>query len=216
MMDCCAARQGWTTGTPEAVFCFALLAASLLIAGAAYAEEPASPDCEPHTVHADVEGPLLTREEKIALLDRAFQDSLARFEQCRQATSASAGQGGGNGGGGNSAGGNGSDGNDAGGTGESGESMESVAASGVRGTEPGMPKDGTTTANVTHPSEPSAPSASAPPHGAIPKDIPSPDNDSVLEAQIRRAAMEETDPERKAMLWDEYRRYKGLPATDRS
>ncbi|MBT3401152.1 MAG: hypothetical protein HN420_14310, partial [Rhodospirillaceae bacterium] len=48
-------------------------------------------------------------------------------------------------------------------------------------------------------------------NGKVPEDIPPADNDSALEAQIRQAAIEETDPELKKRLWDEYRRYKGLP-----
>jgi hypothetical protein len=44
-----------------------------------------------------------------------------------------------------------------------------------------------------------------------PDDIPDADNDSVFEAQIRAAAMAETDPDTKKNLWNEYRRYKGLP-----
>ena len=45
----------------------------------------------------------------------------------------------------------------------------------------------------------------------IPKDIPQDDNDSVLEEQIKLAAMNEKDPEKKKRLWNEYRKYKGLP-----
>jgi hypothetical protein len=48
-------------------------------------------------------------------------------------------------------------------------------------------------------------------NGAIPDDIPPADNDSVFEAQIRAAAENETDPEVKKNLWNEYRKYKGLP-----
>ena len=48
-------------------------------------------------------------------------------------------------------------------------------------------------------------------NGKTPDDIPDADNDSVFEAQIRAAAMAETDPETKKNLWNEYRRYKGLP-----
>ena len=44
-----------------------------------------------------------------------------------------------------------------------------------------------------------------------PDDIPDADNDSVFEAQLRAAAMAETDPDTKKNLWNEYRRYKGLP-----
>jgi hypothetical protein len=50
-------------------------------------------------------------------------------------------------------------------------------------------------------------------NGKVPEGIPPADNDSALEAQIRQAAIEETDPELKKRLWDEYRRYKGLPVT---
>ena len=48
-------------------------------------------------------------------------------------------------------------------------------------------------------------------NGMIPEDIPQDDNDSVLEEQIRLAAMSEKDPEKKKRLWNEYRKYKGLP-----
>ena len=48
-------------------------------------------------------------------------------------------------------------------------------------------------------------------NGKTPDDIPNADNDSVFEAQIRAAAMAETDPDTKRNLWNEYRRYKGLP-----
>ena len=46
--------------------------------------------------------------------------------------------------------------------------------------------------------------------GKLPEDIPAADNDSVLEAQIRAAAMQEQDPDMRERLWNEYRRYKGL------
>ena len=48
-------------------------------------------------------------------------------------------------------------------------------------------------------------------NGKIPDDIPEAGNDSVFEAQIRAAAMAETDPDIQKNLWNEYRRYKGLP-----
>jgi hypothetical protein len=51
-------------------------------------------------------------------------------------------------------------------------------------------------------------------NGALPDDIPSPDNDSIFEAQIRAAAENETDPEVRKNLWNEYRRYKGLPVKE--
>ena len=48
-------------------------------------------------------------------------------------------------------------------------------------------------------------------NGKIPDDIPKVGNDSVFEAQIRAAAMAATDPDTQKNLWNEYRRYKGLP-----
>ncbi|MEP4193129.1 MAG: hypothetical protein ABJN51_18705, partial [Sneathiella sp.] len=51
------------------------------------------------------------------------------------------------------------------------------------------------------------------PNGKVPEDIPPADNDTVLEKQIRQAAINETDPAKKAKLWDEYRKYKGIPKT---
>lgn len=48
-------------------------------------------------------------------------------------------------------------------------------------------------------------------NGKLPEDIPASDNDSILEAQIRQAAVGEKDPELKKKLWNEYRKYKGLP-----
>lgn len=51
-------------------------------------------------------------------------------------------------------------------------------------------------------------------NGKLPDDIPSADNDSVLEAQIRKAATNEKDPEIQKKLWNEYRKYKGLPQVD--
>ena len=48
-------------------------------------------------------------------------------------------------------------------------------------------------------------------NGMIPEDIPQDDNDSVLEEQIRLAAINEKDPVKKKRLWNEYRKYKGLP-----
>jgi hypothetical protein len=42
----------------------------------------------------------------------------------------------------------------------------------------------------------------------IPPDIPDGSDDDVVARQIREAAMKETDPELRAALWEEYRKYK--------
>ncbi len=54
-------------------------------------------------------------------------------------------------------------------------------------------------------------SRGSPGSGKAPEDIPDANNDDVVAAQIRLAAEIETDPEKKAKLWNEYRKYKGLP-----
>ncbi|PCJ43491.1 MAG: hypothetical protein COA71_01055 [SAR86 cluster bacterium] len=44
-----------------------------------------------------------------------------------------------------------------------------------------------------------------------PTDIPSGNDDDVVARQLREAAMNESDPELRERLWDEYRTYTGLP-----
>lgn len=197
-------------------------------------------DCEPKAVRAGGEERPLTPAERIARMDEAFYDSLARFDECRSAAAAggredTANAGAGTAGGYSGEAGAGSGTADAGsrasiesapaqgveadgapepgGTAaaagktrapDGGAFVESVPAQGVQGTEPR--ESGETATAATKPGR-----ASPPGSGKIPEDIPGPDNDSVLAAQIRRAAMEETDPRLQAELWNEYRRYKGLP-----
>jgi hypothetical protein len=51
-----------------------------------------------------------------------------------------------------------------------------------------------------------APPATA---GNVPDDIPDARDDDIIARQLREAAMNETDPELREKLWEEYRRYKG-------
>ena len=48
-------------------------------------------------------------------------------------------------------------------------------------------------------------------NGKLPEDIPPADNDDIIAKQIREAALAEPDPQKQAKLWNEYRRYKGIP-----
>lgn len=173
----------------DAVLCAAL--ACFFLPGAVHGEDAEPPDCEPEAVDFDAGDRLLTRAERVALMEAAFYDSLTRFDECQ--TAAQGGAGGGAGG--------------------------SSAAAGVRGTEAqegdDMPEAG---AQERPPAEDieaaaavAAESQDAASHGKVPEDIPDGDNDSVLEAQIRLAAMKETDPIIRARLWNQYRQYKGLP-----
>ena len=42
----------------------------------------------------------------------------------------------------------------------------------------------------------------------VPEDIPSPQGDDIVAQQLREAAAAETDPDLRAKLWDEYKKYK--------
>ena len=170
----------------------------------------------------------LTREERVALLDQAFFDSLARFERCSNGSSdlglkgrrsgadrradAQAGQGteqaGQDGGGAeqasvpsNSVSGTESD--------DEGTGQGSVTSHSVSGVE--TQQGAATGAGDQEAGADTARGDPVPANGAPPADIPSADNDSILEAQIRSAALAETDPEIQARLWNEYRKYKNLP-----
>lgn len=214
-----------------------------------------SHDCTEVTVdYADAPG--LTREERIARMDRAFQRSLSRFEEC-QTERAATGSGSAAGAGAGSGGGSGDGelkgtetaGTDAGAAEPSGAETStaasdisgpdapleapaldgpSTAASDVAGDEPTVTASSRPDSKWTRPAdverndapadgqasdEPVRETARTQSNGRVPEDIPPADNDSALEAQIRQAAIEETDPELKKRLWDEYRRYKGLPVT---
>ena len=225
---------------------YAALVACLLAAVPALAQgQGTTPDCEPGPVDFDAEGRLLTHADKIELMDRAFYDSLERFEECqtdggaRQAGGGAGQAGGGAGQAGSGAGQAGSgvsesDGEDGGsaadqagidGSGSAGESaesayaddqgaddsafIESVGARGIQGTEAPVPGEVTPGESADAGTE-AAMSASG--SGKVPEDIPDVDNDDAVAKQIRLAAMTETDPAIKARLWNEYRRYKGLPA----
>ena len=218
-----------------------------------------SHDCTEVTVDYTDE-PGLTREERIERMDRAFQRSLSRFEECQsERAGTGAGSGGGTGDGGEGASGSGSAGSgaseSAGSESDGAETSTaasdisgpdapvdapsregpSTAASDVTGDEPAV--TASTASGKTRPSvnpdgkwtppddvesdttqedsqatdEPEREATRTQGGGKDPEDIPPEDNDSALEAQIRQAAIEETDPELKKRLWDEYRRYKGLP-----
>jgi len=210
-------RNPETSSVHAAAFAIAV---GLMPAGAA-----ATGDCAPSEVHADIAGRPLTPAEKVARLDAALNDSLARFDACQSAAAGGAGSAGAGATGAGASGvtGAGASGPtsaeasgvtgtmDRTGSPEAAESApesagESVAAAGISGTEPDDSAADTPSGSQRPPSHGAA---SGP--AEVPDDIPEPDNDSVLEAQIRRAAMEETDPIARARLWNEYRKYKGLP-----
>lgn len=197
-------------------------------------------DCTDVTVEF-TDNPNLTREERITLMDRAFFESLNKFELCQAARemasskASSAGGGGAGGAGGEAGGGNGGVQGTEGSEAQAGEfsdmssGMESVASSSMSGTEaePTEPVDldippseiagqksqgetGSQGGGIVN-TDSGGVEMNTANSGATPKDIPPSANDDALAAQIRYAAENETDPKKKAQLWNEYRKYKGLP-----
>lgn len=203
----------------------------------AYAEDSFEEtiDCTDVSIHY-VDDPSLTQEERLQLMEKAFLESLNRFELCQElkemaksssaaGTSGSSGNAGTSGSSGSSGtagiSGTSADGNstiEAGGM--SGD--ESVASSTMSGTEAAenvSTPEGTEviesnniqslqgkneTVGKTHENMKKS-------NGKLPEDIPSARNDDALAAQIRFAAENETDPVKRRQLWNEYRKYKGLP-----
>lgn len=149
--------------------------------------------------------PSLTQEERLRRMDKAFFESLDKFEYCQAIKNKGK----------------------AAGDGESGEGAadragESVASSVMSGTE--TPKVDNASDNSQGTGRPDSQAESqvmnegsainngnmAGSSGKIPEDIPPAENDDILAAQIRYAAENETDPVKRKQLWDEYRKYKGL------
>jgi len=175
-------------------------------------------DCTSVSVNY-MDDPLLTRDEKLALMNQALFTSLSKFDACQRSQTNAGGAASNNAG-------------DSIGTGESGQQGasaasggESLATSDMVGQE--KPKTNEGEAGQSLNAAWSTPrgqkgskkfdkvkgttsgSASIG-NGKLPEDIPPANNDSVLEAQIRQAAINETNHEIKAKLWNEYRKYKGL------
>ena len=187
-------------------------------------------DCSDITIELDSDTTDIN--EKLQEMDDAFYDSLSQFEHCSESSSSSSSS---SGGGGGSAGGGGGGGSSAdsassssgGGDGNgsqmqsSSESSQSSPSKGISGTEKasessqsatgkqesaeesGTQTDSLTSGNIEKNDKFSD-------NGKLPEDIPPADNESVVEAQLRQAAITEKDPQKKKKLWNEYRRYKGL------
>lgn len=147
--------------------------------------------------------PSLSRTERLVLMEKAFYDSVNRFEACElvnqpaAAITDNAGGGGGN---------------------AAGEGLSENAATAsqqMRGTEAELempPPMAEQNSQNTETGDLDT-SASAG-NGAIPEDIPAANNDDAIAAQIRLAAESETDPQIREKLWNEYRKYKGLDVVE--
>ena len=200
----------------KAIFFTALLA--VVVDGAAQdagSDIAGSQDCAEIRLPETGNG-LLTQEEKIALLERALLRSLSNFEPCSSSDSDTVS--------GASAGGNASEGlqgaESAADT-ASDAPLTSVAAGDIQGDLPpselesGLESELESGAPLELPPAPEVETdtiaADAQDNSKLPEDIPSTENDDVIAQQFRQAAIDETDAVKKAALWNEYRRYKGLP-----
>lgn len=184
-------------------------------------------DCSDITIELDSDTTDI--DEKLQEMDDAFYDSLSQFEHCFESSSSSSSGGGGGGasggGGGSSAGSassssGGGDGNGSQMKGAS-ESNQSSPSKGISGTEKASESSQSTSGKQESAEQSGKKTGSEAngnventdkfsDYGKLPEDIPPADNDSVVEAQLRQAAIAEKDPQKKKKLWNEYRRYKGL------
>jgi len=188
----------------KTVMCLIAFCSLFLSAGFSMAQESSSigatDDCSEISVDF-ADNPNLTRQEKTEMMDRALMNSLNKYERCQNSrTNASSASGG-----------------EVGAAGD-GEGLNSTASSEMSGTQAVMEQDVSTTSEKPESTEPTQrsrekddKSGRVSGSGKVPDDIPAADNDSILEEQIRQAATNETDPAIKAKLWNEYRKYKGLP-----
>jgi hypothetical protein len=156
-----------------------------------------------------------TPEERVRRYEKAFQDSLNAYDECQltlsnssssaSASTASAASGSASGAEANAGGASGQD--------EGGQQSASTQkAVQIGSDEPSQVSSRTSVAEHLD----DRLSASMPldeiDNGAIPEDIPLGNDDDIVAQQIREAAMKEPDPEIAAGLWEDYRKYKGLPA----
>ena len=161
-----------------------------------------------------VDQPDMTRAERIAEMDQAFLESVHRFDDCTMSKQELSSQS-------NLTGESGSSGSSESNTGNQEEdkkdgqsNYESTASDEMSGTESeSSPVVGMEAESMSAEDLDDKPVTfdSSSDNGAVPEDIPDANNDDVVAAQIRTAAEIETDPEKKEKLWNEYRRYKGLP-----
>jgi hypothetical protein len=173
----------------------------------------------------------LTVQEQASAMEKAFYDSLNKYDSClteeedeaSDEASESGAQGGEQGGGtsgdGGATGSISGTGSGAGSDAAQAASAGAAASTGISGTlkpseqeeaEGALPGE-QETADPAEETKPKGQAAIKLNNGKTPDDIPASDNDSLLEIKIREAAENETDPETQAKLWNEYRKYKGLP-----
>jgi hypothetical protein len=166
-----------------------------------------------------------TAQEQIAGLDRMLNAGLGEYdekllqeqERIKAATPNDNSDGGGDGGVGDGGAGDGSQGDGSEGDGSEGEGSEGEASEGGsegEGQDTGGSPGGNPAGDQSDDQRSGGPEDSSTGSGERgsdrdqPSDIPDGSDDDVVARQLREAAEKETDPELKAKLWEEYRRYK--------
>jgi hypothetical protein len=164
-------------------------------------------DCSDVEIHF-VDNPEWTHSERLEAMDRAFFESVDHFELCNLSNQSGTSSAPANG---TNQASNTSPGSEAG--------HDSVASQEMTGTETestssqdNSSKSSNVAENANNESVKVNRGSSI--NGAKPKDIPDAANDDAIASQIRLAAEIEKDPVKKEKLWNEYRKYKGLPAND--
>ncbi|MEM7027167.1 MAG: hypothetical protein AAF410_02945 [Pseudomonadota bacterium] len=177
-------------------------------------------DCNQSDINY-VEQPGMTRAERLEAMNRAFFESVNRFDECNLSVNSSASSSAANPSSSfdaqeNSDNVSGSEGSESEALNNQGQA--SVASSGLSGTEVEVIDDSivkdtleSTTDDLEATENIQVANTGPIGQGKTPEDIPEANNDDVVAAQIRLAAEIETDPEKKEKLWNEYRKYKGLP-----
>lgn len=153
-------------------------------------------DCDLIAVDLIGSGEPMTRDEAIAMMDGAFYESLIDYSECLKGTGGYGAQHGG------------------------AIGVSSVAATGVQGIEATSSTVATVASGVDSTSATSDPAVNLPDsqtetvdasglgQGKVPEDLVDSNNDDVLMAQIRKAAMETEDPAVREKLWNQLREYR--------
>ena len=174
-----------------------------------YAQEGLELSVDCANVQVDYsDDPTLTKGERIHKMDKSLSRSLNKYKLCHQRTKKEET---------NDANENPGAASEEVGSLEDENMGEAIASSAISGTELPAAEDSAQgesennlTLQATNIKNGNYQSGISAANGKLPDDIPSADNDSALAAQIRRAAENETDPNKRKLLWDEYRKYKGL------
>ena len=155
----------------------------------------------------------LTKAEKISLMDRELLRSLSKFDNCTESqldSNNSANNSSSGGFGNNTDGGSVASSDMSGTEKQTTDALSSIEEGEIRNTVSSSPmikeKKGRNRLQLN--------TTQSLDNGKIPEDLINADNDSVLQAQIRQAAVSEKDPKVRARLWNEYRKYKGKPTVE--